>query len=125
MKKYLALDISTSHVGICIADESDKILYFDSIDFTKLGEQTIYEKAVFVRVKMRELVDKYGPFETIYIEKATLMFQEGKSRIQVIVLLQQFSALCQFVLMELGVKVEEIHPATAMKAALGVGRKPA
>lgn len=119
----LGLDISTSHIGVCIIDKNDKIYEFFSIDYSKMGELDIFDKAKLFRIKMTDLFEKYN-INKIYIEKPLLMFKEAASRIQVIVMLQQFSALCQFILLEMGKNNVLIPSSTAMKAALGVGRKP-
>jgi len=123
MKRYLGLDISTSHIGICVSDGDAKILLFDSIDYTKGKSKELPPKAILFRHRMTDIIKLYGPFEKVYIEKALLRFADA-SRIQILVLLQQFNMLCQFVLYELGQNVELIPISTAMKVALGRGVKP-
>lgn len=121
---YMGLDISTSHIGICISTKSDKIILFENFDLSKLGDMSIFDKAKLFRLKIIDVFEKYGVPEKIYVEKALLMFKGAASRIQVIVLLQQFNALCQFVLYELGHTVTLIASSTALKATTGYGRKP-
>lgn len=121
---FMGLDISTSHIGICITSRDDKILHFENLDLSKLGEITIYEKAKYFRLKMIDIFEQYENIEKIYLEQALLMYKNASSRIQIIVLLQQFNALCQFVLNELGKTVILVPASTAMKAAIGFGRKP-
>lgn len=119
----MGLDISTSHIGVCIATKDDQIKLFSAIDYSKLGDLTIFDKTKLFRMKMMDVFEEYN-IKTVYIEQPLLMFKQASSRIQVIVLLQQFNALCQFVLNEMGKKVVMIPSSTAMKAGLGIGRKP-
>jgi Holliday junction resolvasome RuvABC endonuclease subunit len=98
MNKILGLDISTSNIGLCVADEDDKIYEFISIPLSKIvKDKDLFKKLLLFEVAIDKVLAKHD-IEHIFIEKALEFFSSGTSMAHTIILLNQFNILCQYAL---------------------------
>jgi len=121
----LGIDISTTNIGFCIADQDDNIKEFFTVELNKyVPDKNIFKK-VDVFEKTIEILFKKYEIDHVFIEQALSFFKEGGSMAATIILLNQFNILCQYVLTKKGIKYHMVASQTALKCSTGVGRKPA
>ena len=120
----LGIDISTSNIGMVVADESDNIQEFISIPLSKLVKDKCLFKKLFLFEKIIEKILEKYTIDHVFIEKPLEFFKEGSSMSSTIILLNQFNMLCQYVLYQKKIKYHMVASSTALKCATGTGRKP-
>ena len=119
----LGIDISTSNIGMVVADESDNIQEFISIPLSKLvKDKCLFKKFLFFEKIIEKILEKYT-IDHVFIEKPLEFFKEGSSMSSTIILLNQFNMLCQYVLYQKKIKYHMVASSTALKCATGTGRK--
>ena len=113
----LGLDISTSITGASIV-ENGKILKADFWDTrNKKHFPTIYNKAQYVKDKLRDIKDEYSPTH-IYIEQSLHSFRSGFSSAQTLSTLSRFNGIVSWLCWELfGIQPEMIAATSARKQA--------
>jgi len=128
--KILGLDISTSNIGICVADENDKIHEFIPVSLNKYAkDKDLFKKLQLFEAVLDKVLEKYDIAHT-FIEKPLDFFDSGKdkskgSMAHTTIMLNQFNILCQYILHKRGMKYSLVASATALKCAIGRGVKPA
>lgn len=87
----IGLDVSTSIVGVCIMNNDGELLEFNHVNLKKLDN--LYQKAITVNERMIEMVDKYGKFDNVFIEKPFDFFNSGNSTAITMSKLQRFNGM--------------------------------
>ena len=108
------LDVSTSIVGFTSMDEDGNVILKEAWDLRKL--KSIYEKADFVRNKLKdiEVVPKYPTH--VYIEQSLQSFRSGFSSAATLSLLSRFNGIVSWLCYrELGIEPEFISATSARK----------
>jgi Holliday junction resolvasome RuvABC endonuclease subunit len=125
MSIVLGLDISTSHVGVCVYDNKEnKILKIDNILLSKLVKDgDIFKKTAIFKEEIEKVFEEFQINKTI-IEKPLDAFSMGRSSAGTIIKLHNFNILCQYILNEMNVKFESFARTTILKKVTGRGRKP-
>lgn len=94
--KILGLDISTSNIGICVADESDHIYEFISIPLNKLVKDgDLFKKLMVFDIALDKVLQNHDITHT-FVERPMEFFQSGSSMAHTIIILSQFNILCQY-----------------------------
>lgn len=114
MVNVLALDISTSIIGVCVLDFKKELLLLDHINLKK--EKDLYDKTDTAVTKLKDIISKFS-IENVIIEEPLKHFMAGKSSASTIITLSAFNALVSY-FMFTNTKNKPIHmsAATARKA---------
>lgn len=93
----LGLDISTSTIGICLAQATGKIAFLDFLDLSK--NKTLFDKADKFKVELKRISDDYA-ITDIVIEENLQAFRPGLSSAKTIVTLARFNGVCTYIASE-------------------------
>jgi hypothetical protein len=105
-KVSLSLDISTTHIGLCVLKNSnDDILRLESINLPNKDYDNIWQKLDAAKAVIREIFfnlnDKNYEVTNIFIEEALKNFKSGFSSASTIIDLAQFNALVSYAVREI------------------------
>jgi hypothetical protein len=124
MAKVLGLDISTSNIGMTVADEDDVIYEFISIPLNKIvKDKDLFKKVTVFEIAINKIIAKHDISHT-FIEKPLEFFKQDESMAHTIILLNCFNILCQYILHQKKMKYTLVSSSTALKLAIGRGTKP-
>jgi len=116
--KILALDISTSCVGVCLLDtnmiENQRIVILDRIEFKKC--KNIWEKADVVKKHLQHIFQTHNLIDRFCAEEALIGFRPGMSSATTIAQLLRFNGIVSMLTREVfSVEPEYINSAHARK----------
>jgi len=127
----LALDVSTRCIGVVILNEEEELLFSEAWRFeNKKRFPSIYDKAEFVKEKLKEMSFCFYRFFRIYIEEPTKMFKTGFSSADTIAILQFFNGvvswLCYdaFFIKPKYLMASSVRKKCGIKVPRGVNPKP-
>lgn len=92
---FVALDISTSVIGVCLIDDSEQVIVLDGIKLTSASLTNMWEKADKGIEEIIKLVDD-RKIEKIFVEANAKMFMKGFSSADTLITLSKFNALISY-----------------------------
>lgn len=111
--RVLALDISTSCVGVCLL-EDDVIVVIESVEFKKC--KSMFEKARTMLNYLDDVCEEHGPIDLLCIEEALMSFCPGHSSAKTISQLMRFNGMVSYIAWTLcGVEPEYVSASHARK----------
>lgn len=121
---YLGLDVSTTHLGICLLNDKDEILHLDSINTPTDKYNTIWKKIEKIKEELallhRVWIAKGYDVTYVGVEEWLKAFRPGGSSAEVIINLSRMNALVSYlVIQEFGLEPLYISVTTA-RARLGI-----
>lgn len=120
----LALDVSTSTVGVCIVDETivpdgtgNHVLLLDRIEFKGKTGETLWTKADHVAATLRSIgLSQTQRFARVVLEEPLMGFRPGMSSAQTISTLMRFNGIVSYIARDLfGCEPEYIGSGHARK----------
>lgn len=113
----LGLDISTSTIGLCVADTSGAVKILDFVDLSK--QKTLFQKAEKFKEVLNSLNKKHK-ISSVVIEENLQAFRPGLSSAKTIVTLARFNGVCTYMASEVFKIEPEFVNVNAARKFVGV-----
>lgn len=98
---HLGLDISTACTGVCLMDETGKLIRLTFIDLKK--KKSLWDKADLVRQSVLEFLtdDELHRITNIYVEENLQVFRRGLSSARTLMTLAKFNGVVCYIMRDI------------------------